>query len=79
MPIGRTQPPGYIYAGIPLETVFGPANQALIRNLLTLLVLTVFLLFMAWLLGYLFIMRRMGTLTNTTQRLTAGDLTLVSV
>lgn len=74
MPIGRTHPPGYIYAGIPLETVFGPANQALIRNLLTLLAVSVFLLIMAWLLGYLFIRRRMGSLTSATQRLTAGDL-----
>jgi diguanylate cyclase (GGDEF)-like protein/PAS domain S-box-containing protein len=74
MPIGRTHPKGYIYAGIPLETVFGPANQALIRNLFTVLAVAVFLLIMAWLLGYLFIVRRMGALTNATQQLAAGDL-----
>ncbi|MHB9072297.1 MAG: diguanylate cyclase [Desulfobaccales bacterium] len=74
MPIGRTHPKGYIYAGIPLETVFGPANQALIRNILTVLAVAVFLLIMAWLLGYLFIVRRMGALTNATQQLAAGDL-----
>ena len=74
MPIGRTHPKGYIYAGIPLETVFGPANQALIRNLFTVLAVAVFLLIMAWLLGYLFIVRRMGALTTATQQLAAGDL-----
>jgi len=74
MPLGQTPPLGYIYAGIPLETVFGPANRALVRNLLTLLAVSVFILIMAWLLGYLFIMRRMGALTQATQQLTAGDL-----
>jgi diguanylate cyclase (GGDEF)-like protein/PAS domain S-box-containing protein len=74
MPVSRAHPPGYIYAGIPLDTVFGPANQALIRNLFTLLAVSAFLLFTAWLLGYLFIVRRMRALTNATQRLTAGDL-----
>jgi len=74
MPIGRTHPKGYIYAGIPLETVSGPANQALRRNLFTVLAVAVFLLIMAWLLGYLFIVRRMGALTIATQQLAAGDL-----
>jgi len=74
MPMGRNYPQGFIYAGIPLETVYGPANQTLIRNLLLLLTAIVFILIMAWLLGYLFIMRRMGALTNTTQQLAAGNL-----
>ncbi|MFZ5449787.1 MAG: diguanylate cyclase [Thermodesulfobacteriota bacterium] len=73
-PLGQTHTAGFIFAGIPLETVYGPANRALIRNLLTLSATFVFILIMAWFLGYWFIMRRMGALTNATRRLAAGDL-----
>jgi diguanylate cyclase (GGDEF)-like protein/PAS domain S-box-containing protein len=74
MPLGRSYSKGFIYAGTPLETFFGPANQTLIRNLLTLLVVSVFTLILAGLFGYLFIVRRMGALTNATRKLSTGDL-----
>jgi diguanylate cyclase (GGDEF)-like protein/PAS domain S-box-containing protein len=74
MPMGWTYPKGFIYAGIPLETVFAATNQTLIRNISTLLVALVFILIMAWVLGYLCIVRRMGALTAATRQLAAGDL-----
>jgi methyl-accepting chemotaxis protein len=38
------------------------------------LAVIIFIMIMAWLLGYWFIMRRMGILTGATQKLAAGDL-----
>ncbi len=41
----------YVWAGIPEEHILGPANDALIRNLLLLLVVTVIALIVSWVIG----------------------------
>jgi PAS domain S-box-containing protein len=74
LPLGGNPEAGFVFAGITLETILTPARQALIRNLTSLGLATLLALSLAWLLGLLFVIRRMNILTRTTQKLAAGDL-----
>jgi PAS domain S-box-containing protein len=74
LPLGGNPKAGFVFAGIPLQTILAPARQALIRNLTSLGIVTLLALALAWLLGLLFVIRRMNVLTSTTKKLAAGDL-----
>lgn len=52
MPLGQTSQEGFIYCGIPIQTVYGPMNQALINNLLSLLATVIYTLILAWIFLY---------------------------
>ena len=74
LPLGGKAQEGFVFTGIPLQTVLAPAQQALVRNLTSLGVVTVLALVFAWLFGFLFLIRRLNILTKTTKKLAAGDL-----
>jgi PAS domain S-box-containing protein len=74
VPLGGASQEGFVFSGIPIATIYSPVQKALIRNLLSLGLVTIFALILAWVLGYLFVMRRMGILTKATEKLAAGDL-----
>ncbi|MEW6658998.1 MAG: ATP-binding protein [Thermodesulfobacteriota bacterium] len=74
LPLGGNPEAGFAFAGIPLQTILAPARLAFIRNLTSLGLATFLALTLAWLLGLLFVIRRMNILTNTTKKLAAGDL-----
>ena len=74
LPLGGKSQEGYVFSGIPLHAILTPARKALIRNLTSLGVVTVLALIFAWLLGFLFLIRRLNVLTNTARNLAAGDL-----
>jgi len=74
LPLGGTSQEGFVFYGIPTETIFAPVKQALFRNLASLGAVTILALILAWLLGYLFIVRRMNVLSAATKQLAAGDL-----
>ncbi|MHB8066917.1 MAG: ATP-binding protein [Desulfobaccales bacterium] len=74
LPLRGNVKEGFVFTGIPLQTILGPARQALLRNLTSLGVVTVLALIFAWLLGFLFIIRRLNILTSSTKKLAAGDL-----
>jgi PAS domain S-box-containing protein len=65
---------GYVFAGIPLTTVYHAANQAMHWNLMALGLTLALALGLSWLAGNVFVMRRLRTLEKATQRLAAGDL-----
>ena len=73
-PLGGASQEGFVMAGIPPQTIYAPAQQALIRNLASLGLVTIVVIILAWLLGYLFVLRRMNILTKATKQLAAGDL-----
>ncbi len=73
-PLGGSSQEGFVFFGIPTQTIYAPARQALVRNLTSLGVVTVLALILAWLLGFFFVIRRMNILNNTTRKLAAGDL-----
>jgi diguanylate cyclase (GGDEF)-like protein/PAS domain S-box-containing protein len=64
----------FVYAGVPLKTVFADANRVLTRNLLALGGAGLLALAAAWLLGQFFLIGRTQTLVNTAQQLAGGDL-----
>jgi len=74
LPLGGQTQEGFVFTGIPLQTILAPAQQALFRNLASLAVVTVLALILAWPLGFLFLIRRLNILTETTRKLAAGDL-----
>ena len=74
LPLGGDPDAGFVFSGIPLQTILAPARQALVLNLTSLGVVTLLALALAWLLGFLFVIRRMNVLTDTTKKLAAGDL-----
>jgi diguanylate cyclase (GGDEF)-like protein/PAS domain S-box-containing protein len=68
----------FVYAGVPLKTVYAGANRVLTRNLLALGVAALLALIAAWLLGQFFLIGRTQTLVNTSQQLAGGDLAVRS-
>jgi diguanylate cyclase (GGDEF)-like protein/PAS domain S-box-containing protein len=64
----------FVYAGVPLKTVFAAANRTLTRNLLALGVAGLLALVAAWLLGQFFLINRTRTLVNQAQQFAGGDL-----
>ncbi len=64
----------FVTIGIPAESVLGPANLILSRNLLAMGMASFLALVAAWVLGDWFIRRPVNALLNVAQRVTAGDL-----
>lgn len=65
---------GFLYVGIPTQTIFSPSERSLVRNLLTLAGAIVFTLLIALTLGRVLIIQRIKIFRTTAQRLAAGDL-----
>ncbi|MGO8762518.1 MAG: diguanylate cyclase [Desulfobaccales bacterium] len=64
----------FVYAGVPLKTIYSEPNRILVRNLLALGVAAVLALVLAWLLGQVFLINRTRTLVNQAQQFAGGDL-----
>jgi signal transduction histidine kinase len=71
--LGRESVVG-VNVGIPVESVFGPANRMLARNLFFLAIATALSGMAAWYGGDFFIVRRIRSLLGVTRRLSSGDL-----
>ena len=71
--LGRESVVG-VNVGIPIDAIYGPANQALARNLLFLGLAAALSVAAAWYGGNFFIVRRIGSLLAVTRRLSNGDL-----
>jgi diguanylate cyclase (GGDEF)-like protein len=66
----------YIRVGIPKEIVFAKADQILAQNLIGLGAVGMLALGTGWVIGDVFILRRVKALLNFTRSLSAGDLTV---
>jgi diguanylate cyclase (GGDEF)-like protein/PAS domain S-box-containing protein len=64
----------FVYAGVPVKTVFAPVHRILTRNLLALGMAAVLALAAAWVLGQWFVINRTRTLVRASKQLAAGDL-----
>ncbi|OGR30049.1 MAG: hypothetical protein A2139_04565 [Desulfobacca sp. RBG_16_60_12] len=64
----------FVYAGVPLKTVYAEANRNLTRNVLALGVAGLLALVAAWLLGQFFLIGRTQALVNQAQQFAGGDL-----
>jgi diguanylate cyclase (GGDEF)-like protein/PAS domain S-box-containing protein len=64
----------FVYAGVPLKTIYAEAHRILVRNLLALGGVAVLALVLAWMLGQFFLINRTRTLVNASQQLAGGDL-----
>lgn len=64
---------GFMYAGIPSETVFGMSDHALRRNLIALAGITLLVLVIGWMLDQVFVLRRIENLIGATRRLAVGE------
>lgn len=64
----------FVYAGVPIKTVYAETNRILTHNLLALGGAVILALLLAWLLGQFFLVGRTQTLVNTAQQLAAGNL-----
>jgi len=63
-----------VIISVPLDQVFAEANRALIRDLIGIVVATVFLLVGAWYGAGLFVLRKIDVLLRTAERWRSGDL-----
>ena len=68
------QPYAYLSVGLSTETVFGAANEALVRNLALLGVVAVLALLAAWFGGDWFILSGVRVLVRAARRVGEGDL-----
>lgn len=71
-----TVPPNttmYLSVGISTSAAYAEADQAMLRNLAALGIVTAFALLIAWLGGEFFILRQVKALLKTTQALMEGD------
>jgi signal transduction histidine kinase/HAMP domain-containing protein len=64
----------YMIISIPTEAAFAISNRILQRNMLALVIGAVLALATAWLGTQFFFLRQVNSLVDTTQRLSAGDL-----
>jgi PAS domain S-box-containing protein len=64
----------YVSIGIPTHIAYAQANQQLIRNLLTLALITSIALGIAWYSGNVFILSKVNAVLKAARRMTAGDL-----
>ncbi len=74
MPIKGTDNSLYISLGILTNVAFAGANQALIRNLLWLAIITLLAGTASWFGADLLILRRMKALTRATNEISKGNL-----
>jgi PAS domain S-box-containing protein len=75
-PLSNLAPVGFVYSGYPLETIYGPADLSLKRNLVLLGGVAILVLLATWMFGSLYIMRKITTLVKTTKSIAAGDITV---
>ena len=66
---------GSVYVGIPRQRVFAEANKVLLSNLVALVLAGVAGAVIIWVVGYLFVMRRVNGVLGVAHRLAGGDLT----
>ena len=64
-----------VSVGIPTEVAFAALQWRLIRNLITLGLITLFMVLAAWVGSEVLVLRPVNALVRATQRLRAGDLT----
>ncbi len=64
-----------IRIGVPKTVAFASANRLLTQNLINLGLVALLALAAAWFLGDVFLVRKVQSLLNTTQKLRQGDLT----
>lgn len=64
----------YISVTIPRGVAMADANASLMRNLGSLLIVTVLTLLAAWVGGYVFVVRQVNVLVDVTRRLRRGEL-----
>ncbi|MEN6485262.1 MAG: ATP-binding protein, partial [Syntrophobacteraceae bacterium] len=64
---------GFMYAGIPSETVFAKSNYALRRNLVALTGVTLLVLAIGWMFDQVFVLGRIENLIGATRRLAVGE------
>ncbi len=64
----------YVSVGIPTAVAYGEVDQALVRNLIMLGLVTLFAVTAAWIGGDFFILRQVDGLVAVTKRLVVGDL-----
>lgn len=64
----------YVSVGIPTEIAFAAAHQRLVRNLVTLGVITLLMITAVWIGSNVLILRPVNALVQATERLRAGDL-----
>ncbi len=76
-PLSRTEglPDAWVVVGIPKTTALNTANLLLMQNLIFLGLVSMLALAAAWYGGDFFILRRIRTLLQATQRISDGDLT----
>lgn len=74
LPLHGSEEGVFISIGIPTETAYAEANRTLGRNLALLILVTIFSLIAAWVLGDVFIVHQTKSLVSTTQKLAQGDL-----
>jgi diguanylate cyclase (GGDEF)-like protein/PAS domain S-box-containing protein len=77
-PLGVGNQDLFVYAGIPLKTVYAEAHRALTRNLLALGGAGLLALVLSWMLGQFFLIKRTQTLVKTSRQLAGGDLAVRS-
>jgi PAS domain S-box-containing protein len=64
----------YVWAGIPESHILAPANIALIRNLLLLILTTVISIFISWVIGRKTLLLPIQHLVDLTEKFSKGDL-----
>jgi signal transduction histidine kinase len=64
----------YVSIGIPTEVAFAVANRRLVRNLVTLGLVSLLMLGAVWLSSDLLVLRQVNALVRATKRLRTGDL-----
>ncbi|HTD88775.1 MAG TPA: ATP-binding protein, partial [Candidatus Binatia bacterium] len=72
--LGTAERPPRVSVGVPLTVAYGEANRMLLRNVGFLGAVTLMALVAAWYAGDLFVLRRVRSLVDATQKLRSGNL-----
>lgn len=64
----------YVSVGIPTEVAFAAAHQRLVRNLISLGVITLLMIMAVWIGSNILVLRSVNALVRATERLRRGDL-----
>ena len=73
-PLDRSRQIGFVYVGMPTDSLYANLNRILARNLLFLGLVITLLLMAAWVLSSQLVMQRLGRLLDAARRISAGDL-----
>ncbi|MEW6530657.1 MAG: PAS domain S-box protein [Thermodesulfobacteriota bacterium] len=74
-PLGHFPQAGYVYVGVPAETLLAKSRESLLRHLIWLGVSVGLGLFAVWFFGYVFVARKTAAITHAARSLAKGDLT----